>query len=56
MLVTSASGALVLVVLIAARRARRYLTFTLIAFTAGLLVGTATDTLQTLLTHTLTRL
>ena len=56
MLVTSASGALVLIVLIAARRARRYLTFTLIAFTAGLLVGTTTGALPSLLTHNLTRL
>ena len=51
MFVTSASGALVLLVLIAARRARRYLTFTLLAFTAGLLVGTLTDTLPSLLTR-----
>ena len=50
MLVTSASGALVLLVLIAASRARRYLAFTLIAFAAGLLVGSITSALPSPLT------
>jgi predicted MFS family arabinose efflux permease len=54
-LVTSCFGALVLVVLLAAYRARRLLILTVAAVAVGLLVSTTHDTLQTLLTHTLAR-